>query len=155
MNVLVDLYLAVKVRKESTIDILDRTKLLNEKKKLLGSKIDALTLVEYIRSSVEVLVDIQDAEAAVCSRCQRKMAGLRAKEYPEIPSLEEDENDKRLTKPPSKKNPQHQSVIQFPDSVNSSKNEMNTSLSQIPQQYEDLLVQYEECIRVHIQQECT
>lgn len=61
MNNLADLYLSVKIRKEDDINIFDKDKLLNEKKKLLGKNVGALTLIEYVRQSVEVLVDLHNA----------------------------------------------------------------------------------------------
>lgn len=57
MNALADLYLNVKIKKEESIHM-NEEKMTKEKVKLFGQKITALTLIEYIKTSFEIIIDI-------------------------------------------------------------------------------------------------
>ena len=61
MNALADLYLNVKIKKEENIHM-NQEKMTNEKIKLFGQNITALTLIEYIKTSFEIIIDIQNDE---------------------------------------------------------------------------------------------
>jgi hypothetical protein len=60
---LIDLYLSVKIRTNDEIDIYDEEKLSEERKNLQGAgKVDCLTLIEYIKLSIEILMNMKQED---------------------------------------------------------------------------------------------
>lgn len=59
-NALIDLYLSVKIRTNEEIDIYDEHKLENERDKLKAqNKVDEITLIDYIKLSIEILMNMK------------------------------------------------------------------------------------------------
>lgn len=59
-DALIDLYLSVKIRTNEEIDVYDENKLGVEREKLKGqNKVDEMTLIEYIKLSIEILMNMK------------------------------------------------------------------------------------------------
>jgi hypothetical protein len=59
-SALIDLYLSVKIRTNEEIDIYDENQLAKERKKLESqNKVDEMTLIEYIKLSIEILMNMK------------------------------------------------------------------------------------------------
>lgn len=68
---LIDLYLSVKIRKNDEIELYDDTKLEKERAELVEENLSANTLIEYIKSSIEILMALKfdgkdEKEAKTC-----------------------------------------------------------------------------------------
>jgi len=63
INALIDLYLYVKVRSKGDIENFSKDKFEEEKKGLQGT--DPLIIINYIKSSVEILLSLKDEENRV------------------------------------------------------------------------------------------
>lgn len=59
-SALIDLYLSVKIRTNEEIDVYDENQLAKERKKLeCQNKVDEMTLIEYIKLSIEILMNMK------------------------------------------------------------------------------------------------
>lgn len=55
---IVDLYLAIKIRSTEELDLINEQNLKNEKRKLLSNS-DCFQILEYIRSSIEIIMNLK------------------------------------------------------------------------------------------------
>ena len=56
---MIDLYLSVKIRKNQEIDTYDDQKLTIERTQLIDDNVNSLDLVEYIQTSIEILMKMK------------------------------------------------------------------------------------------------
>jgi hypothetical protein len=90
---LIDLYLSVKIRTNEEIDVYDENKLGQEREKLKNaSKVDEMTLIEYIKLSIEILMNMkyEDFEK------EANMINKKAKKNEESESVAMSDNSNRF-----------------------------------------------------------
>ena len=71
VNALIDLYLGVKIRKNDEIMNYNNDLLKNERDELLQENHSAITLIDYIKNSIEILINLKNEEYAnkKCLNC--------------------------------------------------------------------------------------
>ena len=69
INSLIDLYLGVKIRKNDEIMNYNNNLLRNERDELLNENHSAITLIDYIKNSIEILINLKNEEYAN-KKCQ-------------------------------------------------------------------------------------
>ena len=121
---------------------------------LLNKNPSALTLIEYIRTSLEIFVQIYEDSIKICEKCKIKKE-LKEKPKNKLPknqyeNLEEDFKNIKIPRSQQKKD-ENRGKMFFSNESDMQKieNEVSKSILSAPKEYEELLQQYEEDIRDH------
>lgn len=144
---LIDLYLSVKIRKNEEIDKFDSKQLDKERNELMEEQYPILTLVNYIQTSIEILMKLKNEqevrEVDQCIRCKKEI-NTKLKDRKKRLEMKQNQEDQEEVKIDTSRKFVHSTKGKIRESCIS-------SVLEAPQEYEDLLQQYEKSVRNHIQ----
>ena len=143
---LIDLYLSVKIRKNDEIEQYDNDQLEKERDALMSENLTPGTLIEYIKSSIEILMalkfDSKEAEKEKeCKKCQEREKNQNLNL---VKLFQKVEKSVKSTGSSVKVN----SSRKF---ENSETSKSVISIPEAPKEYEEQLRRYEADVRQHIQ----